>query len=397
MRAYLRGSISVVALALGMGALGAYGCGGGGSDKTGDAGSGQAGSGQAGSTGGGGNAYPYDPDFTTLESKRLHVMGNKIVDSSSNAVRLLGVNRAGSEYTCTTQSKVFDGSTGPSSIAAMLTWNINTVRLPLNESCWLGLSTAPSHVAPDDYQQEIVNYVYTLHLQGLYVVLDLHWTSATGLATTQTTMADATNAPNFWSSVASRFKSDPMVIFDLFNEPILDDANHNPAGNNDAWGCWLNGCTSKEGWATAGMQQMLTAVRNTGADQIVIANGVNWSAKLDGWLSHKLTDPKNNLVAGNHMYNDNGCHDMNCWNNAPTNVAAMVPLVTGELGERDCQSAFIKTYMDWADSHGVSYLGWAWNPQDCAKFPALISNVDGTPTAFGQGLKDRLASFPPQH
>jgi hypothetical protein len=396
MRAYLRGSISVVAIALGMGALGAYGCGGGG-NETGGGGSGPAGGAPGGSTGAAGSIYADTYDFSVFETKRLKVMGNKLVDPSGNTVRLLGVNRAGSEYTCTTQSKVFDGSTGPNSITSMLTWNINTVRLPLNESCWLGLSTAPSHVTPDDYQQQIVDYVYTLHLKGLYVVLDLHWSSATGLATTQTTMADAANGPTFWSSVAAQFKNDPMMIFDLFNEPILDDSNHNPAGNNDAWGCWLNGCNTHDGWAAAGMQSMLNAVRSAGANQIVIANGVNWSAKLDGWLSHKPSDPANNLMAGIHMYNDNGCHDMSCWSNAPTNVAAQVPLVTGELGERDCQHTFIDTYMAWADSKGVSYLGWAWNPQDCAKFPALISNVDGTPTVFGQGFKDHLATFPAQH
>ncbi len=395
MRAYLGTSISLAALALGVTFM-ADGCGGG-SDATGGGG-GPGGSGPAGSTGAAGSvAHPYDPDFSTFASKKLKVSGKNLVDPAGATVRLLGINRAGSEYMCVNASSVFDGSTGPNSITGMLTWNINTVRLPLNESCWLGLSTAPTHVLPDEYQQQIVDYVYNLHLKGLYVVLDLHWTSHNGLATAQTTMADAANAPAFWSSVATRFKNDPMVIFDLYNEPILDDNNHNPAGNNDPWACWLSGCTTREGWPTAGMQQMLTAVRNTGATQVVIANGVNWSAKLDGWLSHKPSDPANNLMAGIHMYNDNGCHDLNCWNNAATNVAAQVPLVTGELGERDCQSTFIKTYMDWADSHGVGYLGWAWNPQNCSTFPALISAVDGTPTDFGQGLKDRLATFPPLH
>jgi len=53
--------------------------------------------------------------------------------------------------------------------------------------------------------------------------------------------------------------------------------------------------------------------------------------------------------------------------------------------------------MSWADSKGISYLGWAWNVQSCTGFPALITNVDGTATAFGQGLKDHLATMPALH
>jgi len=399
MRAYLRSSlrasISVTAFILGLGLLG-YGCGGGGE------GSGGGGSGPAGSAGGstgvaGGFDTSYDPDFTTFEAKRLKVSGNKLVDPAGATVRLLGINRAGTEYMCVNNTgKVFDGSTGPNSITAMLTWNINTVRIPLNESCWLGIAGAAAQVTPQDYQQQIVDYVWQLHNKGLYVVLDLHWASYNALATKQTTMADAANAPTFWSSVAARFKSDPMVLFDLFNEPILDDGNQNPA-QGDAWACWLNGCTTRDGWAAAGMQQMLTAVRNAGANQVVIATGLNWGSKLDGWLTHKPSDPMNNVMASFHVYNTNYCGTSKCWTNAPTTVAAQVPVVSGEMGEHTCAHSFIDPIMSWADGAGVGYLGWGWNAQDCKTFPALITNVDGTPTEFGKGLKDHLATLPMQH
>jgi hypothetical protein len=38
-------------------------------------------------------------------------------------------------------------------------------------------------------------------------------------------------------------------------------------------------------------------------------------------------------------------------------VAEKVPLLTGELGENDCQHGFIDAFMGWADHEGVSYLG----------------------------------------
>jgi len=48
--------------------------------------------------------------------------------------------------------------------------------------------------------------------------------------------------------------------------------------------------------------------------------------------------------------------------------------------------------MAFFDQHGSGYLGWAWDTYNCNSFPALISAYDGTPTQFGVGLRDHLAS-----
>jgi hypothetical protein len=357
--------------------------------------------------GGGGSGGADDPFVGLPAAKALHVEGNTLKDASGATVRLLGVNRSGSEYMCsppTQGGQAFDGSTGPSSINAMLTWNINTVRLPLNEHCWLGINGAL--LSADEYQSAIVDYVVRLHQKNLYVVLDLHW-SAPGSTTITggsggnqlVTMAFADHAIAFWTSVATTFKNDPMVVFDLFNEPILDASDRFGNGPvSDPWGCWLNGCSVSKG-QVAGMQQMLNAVRGAGAQQVVVAGGVDWAHKMDGWLAHKPSDPTGNLMAAFHVYQQplSSCYDTNCWNGALATVAQNVPVLTGEMGEQDCTTGFINGYMSWADSKGVSYLGWAWNPQNCNTFPALITNVDGTPTGFGQGLKDHLATMPALH
>ena len=74
-------------------------------------------------------------------------------------------------------------------------------------------------------------------------------------------------------------------------------------------------------------------------------------------------------------------------------------MITGELGESGCTDTYIDQYMPWADAHGISYLGWTWNSTgppsnwSCSQGPALITNYDGTPTAFGSGLKEHLASL----
>jgi Cellulase (glycosyl hydrolase family 5) len=60
--------------------------------------------------------------------------------------------------------------------------------------------------------------------------------------------ADADHSPKFWSSVATYFKANPAVVFDLYNEPHVG-----------SWACWRDGCTSSAGWRTAGMQALVNA------------------------------------------------------------------------------------------------------------------------------------------
>ena len=51
--------------------------------------------------------------------------------------------------------------------------------------------------------------------------------------------------------------------------------------------------------------------------------------------------------------------------------------------------------MPWLDARGGSYLGWTWNTWDCGRGPALIADYRGTPTPYGRGFRDHLASLVP--
>jgi hypothetical protein len=310
----------------------------------------------------------------------LRVQGNRLVDAAGAPVRLLGVNRSGSEYACIQGWSIFDGPVDDAAVRAIAAWNTTAVRVPLNEDCWLGQNTSP-RLGGEAYRAAIEGFVGRLNAAGLVAILDLHW-SGPGKqpATGQSKMADAVDAPAFWSSVATRFRDNPAVVFDLYNEP-----------HGVSWSCWRDGC-SVDGYEAAGMQRLVDAVRATGARQPLMLTGLAYGNDLSQWLAHRPADPVGALVAGFHLYNFNACVDTACWDRTVAPVAAQVPVVTGELGENDCSASFITRYMDWADGRGVSYLGWAWNPYDCGGFPALISSYDGTPTPFGAGLRDRLRS-----
>src|SRR5215218_4472180 len=62
----------------------------------------------------------------------VQVRGAKLVDLAGRPVRLLGVNRAGGEYACAQGWGFFEGPTDAGIIAAMASWRINAVRVPLN-------------------------------------------------------------------------------------------------------------------------------------------------------------------------------------------------------------------------------------------------------------------------
>jgi hypothetical protein len=173
------------------------------------------------------------------------------------------------------------------------------------------------------------------------------------------------------------------VIFDVYNEP-----------HDVGWRCWRDGCLVG-GWRAAGMQQLVTAIRRAGARQPIMLGGLAWSNDLSQWLRWRPRDPRHQLIASFHLYNFNTCSTVSCWDRTVAPVAKRVPVVTGELGESDCAHGFIDGYMAWADAHGISYLGWTWDTWDCRAGPALIKSYDGTPTAFGVGLRDHLVAIRP--
>jgi aryl-phospho-beta-D-glucosidase BglC (GH1 family) len=312
----------------------------------------------------------------------VKVVANRLVDANGQPIRLLGVDRSGTEYACIEGLGIFAGPTGKRAIATMASWDITAVRLPLNEDCWLGINGAPPRFSGVRYRAAILAFVHRLHMAGLYVVLDLHWNApGTAQATSQQPMADADHAPAFWSSVARTFAADPAVIFDLYNEP-----------NGISWQCWREGCVLPSGWRTAGMQSLVDAVRSAGAEQPIIATGLDWGNDLSSWLRYRPHDPAHQLVAGLHVYNDLACSTVACWNSSVLPVAGKVPVVAAELGDKTCYAGFVSSFMSWADAVDVSYLGWSWNPTGCAG-PALISSWEGRPTSYGEVLRTHLTEL----
>jgi endoglucanase len=333
---------------------------------------------------------------------QLHVSGNKLVNASGQTVVLHGVDRSGTEYACVQGNGIFDGPNDQASITAMKNWGVTAVRVPLNEACWNAESYVNAAYAGTNYINAIKAYVSLLNANGMVAILDLHWTDglytgnsagcSSAEATCQKPMPDAAQAIPFWTSVASTFKGNNAVIFDLFNEPYASRAT---GSTTTGWQCWLSGGTCPGiSYQVAGMQSMVNAVRSTGAANVLMLGGEEYSNDLTSWLAYEPTDPDHNLVASWHSYNFNTCSSQSCWTSQVAPVAAAVPVVAGEIGENDCADSYVDPLMTWLDSQGISYLAWAWNADfACSSGPGLITDYTGTPTAYGAGVETHLQSL----
>ncbi|WP_448616168.1 glycoside hydrolase family 5 protein [Modestobacter sp. URMC 112] len=358
---------------------------------------------------------PADPDTGGGPITALSVQGNQVIDQDGDPVRLLGFNVSGTEYACIEGWGIFDGpdSRGtrglPAMVDRMARWTgANTVRVPLNEQCWLGIGVRQANGGAR-YQAAIRNYVQLLRDRGFVVVLDLH-RSAPGTARSvqQEQMPDRDHSLDFWREVATAYREDTGVVFDAFNEPW-------PFGESSsqrAWECWRDGgceLTSQNGGQTytaAGMDEIVRTIRSTGAANVIALGGIHWAEVLDRWLEFVPDDPRGNLIASFHNYSYNRyCRDLACYDTVLAEVVAEVPLFAGEVGPdtgdrvrepgEECPAddiqgtEFSDEILDWLDAHGAGYAAWSWNAWgDCY---ALISDAQGTPTAiWGEQVQARL-------
>ncbi|MBN1655719.1 MAG: glycoside hydrolase family 5 protein [Deltaproteobacteria bacterium] len=259
-------------------------------------------------------------------------------------------------------------------IQRMKAWGpkLNVIRYSLNQGFWL-----KGHADYNPLYEAYVDRAVQWTLQeGLAVILDLHWTSTAG----QTNMADQQSL-SFWTQVATKYKNDGRIMFELYNEPHDIDTN-----------TWLNG-----GGNYAGMQQMYDAVRAAGANNIVMVGGLDWAYDL----SHVAAGTKvngTNIVYVTHPYGWKAKDDIP---QKYGNLTATYPVIATEFGyadvggasARNCfESEYTRLLNDF-NSRGMSWTGWAWLVDELrCGFPTLIDSYSGTPTEPGAIVKSALSN-----
>jgi hypothetical protein len=208
-------------------------------------------------------------------------------------------------------------------------------------------------------------------------------------------MADYPGALTFWKQVAARYMNNPLVAFDLYNEPHdISDA------------IWRNGGSitwKGQTYKVAGMQQMYDAVRSTGAQNLVFVTGQAW-----GNLPPRSVGPVDgfNLVYAVHAYTCVEATPPTCTNKNPydpkqffqwwTEQEKTFPIVVTEFGWPNPEDGlYIRNVIAYAVSHGWGWAVYTWGVGGWGPFAMhMPPGPPGTtyqPRPAGQPV---LAAFP---
>ncbi len=317
--------------------------------------------------------------------KALHVDGNQIKDSDGKVVWLQGVAIPGLDWSA-------GGEHILESIGVATTqWKANCIRLCVKSSFWNG--TGPYQKDGGmGYRQTIDDAVNLCATNGAYLVLDLH-----------EFRAPEQKHVEFWKSAAAKYKNHPAVLFELLNEP-----------HDISWDVWQNGgkVTDKpkksdaavenneklKGFESVGMQKLLDTCRDTGAKNIVIVGGLDWSYDLSGILQgHALNDRGGNgIVYSSHVY-----PWKSDWQNKFVAAAAKYPLFIGECGADEKKMDFLpadrqedpKTWvpdmLGLIQQYHLNWTAWSFHPKAS---PRGLMDWTYEPTPFwGTYVKRALA------
>jgi hypothetical protein len=318
------------------------------------------------------------PGGSTAVVPPLNVIGTQIVQGNGKPLIMRGLQRFGLE----------GGTNNPlptnSEIGQIKLWGANEVRISLGEQKWLATSC---HFVRD-YPQEVDRVVQWVTSRGMVALLNLHFSSlGTCGAPGLTPMADSPGAVTFWQEVANRYKGNPLVAFDLFNEPNVPQST------------WLDGGTFVDKGLivqAAGMQQLYNTVRGTGATNLVVVSGLDYA-------DHAPTETVQgvNVAYGAHAYQCTTGPPPGCTAARPYD--ASVPLshwvdfakshavIVTEFGWPGFNGAYNASVIAFARAHGWGWSGFAWDGSTGGLFDLVQAHPasDGTtiePNTSGMSL-----------
>ena len=166
---------------------------------------------------------------------RLCTSGNRITDARSGELATLrGINRSGLEYSEPSGDGFLTSAalSQPEIEEIVRGWGANVIRLPFNQD-WA--MRGRGNFSAEGYRGALDQVISWAAALGAYTLLDLQWLDAD---TTFGRLGDESAnhvapLPNktsieLWATLAERYRDEPAVLFDLYNEPhppLQDDEN----------------------------------------------------------------------------------------------------------------------------------------------------------------------------
>jgi len=158
----------------------------------------------------------------------LGTSGNRIIGlASGEPILLRGVNRSGLEYAEPDEQGFLSGASISRSEIEFIVkeWRSNIIRLPFNQDFVLRGRLGRSG---QEYQEALDQVISWASRFGAYTLLNLQWLDADRVyGGNRNFVAPLPNIESLtlWSTLARRYRDEPAVLYDLFNEPHdrLDD------------------------------------------------------------------------------------------------------------------------------------------------------------------------------
>ncbi len=272
----------------------------------------------------------------------LATAGNRIVRADTGQpVLLRGVNRSGLEYGVRATREEIRRIVGE--------WRANIIRIPFTQRWALD---------SEDYRRALDDIVRWTAESGAYALLDLQWlrpdddfgVNSNGSVQRIAPLPDADSA-RLWRSLAERYRLEPAVLFDIYNEP------------HDVTAADWRHCA----------RLLVGAIREVHPASLIFVSGTNWGYDLRG-----VPFPGENLVWSTHVYPSK--HPG--WHAAFGCAAIEAPVFAGEWGT-DYDLEWGRSLAAYLRSLGMGWTAWSWND-----WPHL--QREGQPTPFGELVKGEL-------
>ena len=310
----------------------------------------------------------------------LTTQGNRIIRTDTgDPILLRGLNRSGLEYSEPDEQGFL--SAAEISRAEIQTivrqWGANIIRLPFNQD-WV-LNGRGAWTA-DAYQRALDQVIRWASGFGAYTLLDLQWLDAERIyGGNRNFVAPLPNRESIelWNLLATRYRGEPAVLYDIFNEPhdrLPDDPYPLNRKDGTAYPAGLYRVTMAEWqpWA----RKLIAVIRDVNPDSLIFVSGTDWGYDLRGM---PMDVP--NLVYSTHVYPTRGSD----WQGAFGHLANRVPVFAGEWGGAESDLKWGQKLAGYFDSLQVGWTAWSWH-----NAPLVVQRY--APTSFGRIVRASLSA-----
>ncbi len=289
-----------------------------------------------------------------------------------------GLNRSGLEYSEPDEQGFLSAAAiSRSEIQTIVTgWGANVIRLPFNQDWVL---RGRGGWSADAYRRALDQVIIWASRFGAYTILDLQWLDTERVyGGNRNFVAPLPNAESIelWTLLASRYRGEPAVLYDIFNEPH-DRLPDDPYPLNREDGTLYSGDVYRvtmaewQPWA----RKLVTAIRDVNPESLIFVSGIDWGYDLRGM---PLDIP--GLVYSTHVYPPRG----DDWAGAFGRLSASSPVFAGEWGGGEKDLGWGRKLAGYFDKLQIGWTAWSWH-----NAPLVVEKY--APTPFGRIVRSCLS------